>query len=304
MREIVETMLKRERLNPTCIMCALNKYILRYPEDADKTDQVEYMQKVFSLFADAPKSTAIPVVVRDIENLRYELFGLKDDYSQIKWHFNEMLMEQLPRFRKMVEEAEEPLKLAMQLSLIGNYIDFAAVDHVDENYLNTMLEEARSKEFDAMTFDCFKKDLAHSKSMVFFTDNCGEVVLDRLLIEQIRKEYPHISVNVLVKGGEAVNDATMEDAIQIGLDQVAYVTGNGSNVSGTWFPEMTEESLDLVEQADIMFSKGQANFETLRHCGKNIYYLFLCKCDFFAGQFRVEPLTGIFMHEDDSKNQL
>jgi len=303
MREIIETTLKRERLNPTCLMCVLNKNIHHYPEHISTGEKVDYMQKVYSLLANADKRTAIPVLSRDIEQLRYEMFGIKDDYASVKWHFNEMLLDQIDSFRTMISKAKDPLKLALKLSLVGNYIDFAALDHIDEEYLEEMLKEAEKKEIDEETIDHWKKDMEKGGRMVFFTDNCGEIVLDRLLIELLKEMYPSLTVAVIVKGGETVNDATMEDAVQVGLDRIVPVIGNGSNVAGTWFPEMTEESLDLVEQADILFAKGQANFETLRHCGRNAYYLFLCKCRMFADQFRVPPLTGIFMHEDDPKNR-
>ena len=71
---------------------------------------------------------------------------------------------------------------------------------------------------------------------------------------------------------------------------------------GDVVPEMPEDVIRMIEEADIILSKGQANFETLRHCERNAYYLFLCKCDMFANQFQVEPFTGMFIHESDSKN--
>ena len=171
-----------------------------------------------------------------------------------------------------------------------------------EDTMNEMLSMAHEKEFDIATFDRLKKDLEKGGKMVFLTDNCGEVVLDMLLIEEMKKQYPLLDITVIVKGQEAVNDATMEDAKQIGLDQLVTVIGNGNNVGASWIPEMPEDVISVIEEADIIFSKGQANFETLRHCERNAYYLFLCKCDMFANQFQVEPFTGMFIHESDSKN--
>ena len=68
-------------------------------------------------------------------------------------------------------------------------------------------------------------------------------------------------------------------------------------------PELSEEAYARMESADVMMAKGQANFETLRCCGKNIYYLFLCKCHIFSDMFGVEPFSGILVRERDVRNR-
>lgn len=302
MQDLINRIEQTQRLRPECLMCACNKYINKYPQDISMSEKADFMQKVFSMFADAPKSTAIPVLVRDIEKLRFRMFGERDDYKEIKRHFNAILLEQSDSFRQRIVKAEDPMKLAMQLALIGNYIDFAAIKNVDEKLLNQMLHQAEEKIFDEKTYLNLRKDLDKGGRLVYFTDNCGEIVLDKLLIEQIKEQYPQLSISVIVRGFDAANDATMEDAVQIGLDQIAAVVGNGNDIMGTWFPEMSYEAAALVKEADVMLAKGQANFETMRHCGLNVYYLFLCKCDMFANMFRVAPLAGMLINELDPEN--
>lgn len=155
---------------------------------------------------------------------------------------------------------------------------------------------------DEATYDRLRQDLEQAEKLVFFTDNCGEVLLDKLLLQEIGRQYPHISIAAVVRGKEALNDATREDALQVGLDQAAYVADNGNDVAGTWLPELSDEAASLMEEADVMIAKGQANFETLRHCGKNIYYLFLCKCHIFSDMFQTEPFSGMLVHERDARN--
>jgi uncharacterized protein with ATP-grasp and redox domains len=139
--------------------------------------------------------------------------------------------------------------------------------------------------------------LGRAKRLVYLTDNCGEIVIDKLMIEQICKINPELHVTVIVRGKEILNDATMEDAIQVGLDQITTVTGNGSNIAGTCLDEISEEAKNLIEQADFIISKGQGNFETLQECGLNIYYLFLCKCMMFANRFQVPRFTGMLLND-------
>ena len=302
MKSLTETIQSVPRLRPECVMCVIRKYANKYPESASNREKVDFMQKVFNIMGNASKTTAIPVLTRDIDQLRYDMFGDKDEYGEIKYHFNEIMMHKIDDFRKDIRQAKNPLFYAMQLALAGNYIDFSAVANVNDEDLGKMLDAARDLNFDKDTFEKFRKDLEKGGSLVFFTDNCGEVVLDMLLMEEIMKQYPEVRISAVVKGQEAVNDATMEDAAQIGLDKLVRVVGNGSNIGGSWVPEMPEEVVDMIEKADIIFSKGQANFETFRHCKRNAYYLFLCKCDVFADQFQTDPFTGIFVHEADPRN--
>ena len=143
----------------------------------------------------------------------------------------------------------------------------------------------------------FQKDLSRAKSLVYLTDNCGEIVLDKLAIKILKEKYPQLDITVIVRGYPVVNDATMEDAEEIGLTDIVKVIGNGSNVGGTWFPGLSNEARTLLEQADVILAKGQGNFETMNDCGLNVYYLFLCKCDLFQRRFHAKELQGMFLNE-------
>ena len=94
-----------------------------------------------------------------------------------------------------------------------------------------------------------------------------------------------------------LNDCTIEDAKQIGLDKLVNVYGNGTAVAGTVLEKISPDTKAIIDNADLVISKGQGNFETLHHCGKNIYYLFLCKCEMFAKRFNVQKFTGIFIND-------
>ncbi len=305
MEQLLRKIKQVQHLSPDCIVCAFNKYIDKYPDNVSQAEKVDYMQKVMIMMAEADLSTAIPVIIRDIDQLRIDMFGFTDDYTEIKKHFNQMLLDQADNFRERIRQADDPLMLALQLSLVGNYIDFGVVDYIDEDFLNQLLKEAEGKTLDQGTYLKLKEDLARGGRLVFCTDNCGEIVMDRLLIEVIKDMYPDISVSVLVRGMDTLNDATMDDARQVGLtqiDQVDQVVGNGNNIMGTWFPEISPEAADLLKSADVIMAKGQANFETMRRSGLNIYYLFLCKCDYFAGMFGVERLSGMLINDRDPRN--
>ena len=114
----------------------------------------------------------------------------------------------------------------------------------------------------------------------------------------MRSLAPELVVTVIVRSKDAVNDATIDDAGQIRMKDVATrVIGNGNGMPGNVISEMSPEAMSAIEKADFLISKGQGNYEGLSGCGLNIYYLFLCKCEAFMKRFDVPQFTGIMTHE-------
>ena len=176
-------------------------------------------------------------------------------------------------------EGDDPLKTALLYARIGNYIDFAALANVDSATVLSLLNEENKDPLDENEYRRFREELASASRLVYLTDNCGEVVLDKLVVKLLKEFYPELAITVIVRGFPAINDATMEDAEEIGLTEITRVIGNGNDVGGTWLPHISEEARKLLE------------------CGLNIYYLFLCKCEWFQRQFHAHPLEGMFINE-------
>ena len=205
-------------------------------------------------------------------------------------------MEKLPKLRKKILRSDDSLRSAMQYSLIGNFIDFGAMKTVDNNKFEQLLEKSSKIEL-GIEYEKIRKDLERAKRLVFLTDNCGEIVFDKALIQTIKSLYPLISIIVIVRGQAVLNDATMEDAKEIELLDECTVIGNGTNVAGTCLELITEQARVAINSADIIISKGQGNFETLQDCGLNAYFLFMCKCEMFAKRFGVEKYEGLLIND-------
>lgn len=285
------------RLNPECIPCIINKQIGCYPKKVSKNSAIEYMQRILKVIADAPDTTSAPEIIHEIYAIQKELFGYIQDYSDIKRHFNKLMLDLEPEILSAIHHAPDTLKAAVQYAMMGNYIDFAAMENVDEQKLREFLDTAQSTPLDTDTFENLKKDLSEAKTLVYLTDNCGEIVLDKLLISVIRKQYPGIDIAVIVRGAPAINDATVEDAIQTGLADLIPVIGNGSDIAGTCLDKLSNEARERIDTADVLIAKGQANYETLQKSGKNIFYIFMCKCKLFAERFGVPLYQGILANE-------
>lgn len=196
-----------------------------------------------------------------------------------------------------IRTSADPLETALLYARIGNYIDFAALENVSQETMLKLLENENQEPLSQTEYANFQTDLSTAKTLVYLTDNCGEIVLDKLAVKILKEKYPQLNITVIVRGYPVVNDATMEDAEEIGLTDIVKVTGNGSNVGGTWFPGLSNEARTLLEQADVILAKGQGNFETMNDCGLNVYYLFLCKCDLFQRRFHAKALQGMFLNE-------
>lgn len=285
------------RLKPECISCLVDKQLSAYPKDIALTEKIDYMQGVLKIISEATYDMSAPVIVRQIYDLQKEMFGMETDYTEIKKYFNAQMLNRYNDFYTKIKNSDDRLKLAIQYAMIGNYIDFGAMKEVEEEKLNELLEQAKEINLDNQEFENLRSEIMTKKKMVYLTDNCGEIVFDKLLISLIREMNPELEITVLVRGGNVLNDATMDDAIQVGLDQITTVIGNGSNIAGTCLEKISEESFEYIKNADFVISKGQGNFETLQECGLNIYYLFLCKCIMFANKFQVPRFTGMLLND-------
>jgi len=286
-----------ERLRSECVNCLLNLHLNSYPKGTDETQKLDFMQQVLRTVAETPKTISAPVIVRDITKIRNERFGKTDLYAQIKYHFNNVMLEREESVRQKLLAADDPLKLAIQYAMVGNYIDFGAMKDVDEAYLTELFDSAKDRAVNEERYQDLKRDLAQGRKLVYLTDNCGEIVMDKLLIQTIQRLYPEIEITVIVRGSEILNDATMDDARQVGLTEIVPVMGNGNNVAGTYLPELSPEAAAEIASADLLLAKGQGNYETMMGCGLNVYYMFLCKCELFANLFNVPRFTGMLIND-------
>ena len=104
---------------------------------------------------------------------------------------------------------------------------------------------------------------------------------------------PGVQLTAIVRGAEVSNDASMVDARQVGLEEVARVIPNGSDIAGTSLAHVNDQTRSILRESDLVISKGLANYETLLGKGQNTYFLFLCKCALYVECFDVPLYTGM-----------
>ena len=220
-----------------------------------------------------------------------------EDFRQINREYDQLMLDLEEDLLSTIRYSSDPLKAALIYARTGNYIDFAALPEVSKKTALSLIKSENKDELDEQEYRNFCQDMKKASNVVYITDNCGEIVLDKIAIQVLKKTFPNIRVTALVRGLPAGNDATMADAEFCGLTDIVPVLGNGSDVGGTWFHGISTHARELLQSADVILAKGQGNYETMHGCGLNIYYLFLCKCDWFQQLFHAKLLQGMFINE-------
>ena len=288
-------------MNAQCWLCHLRRHVGTAREMAGEEAANQVARELFQAYLEAPADAGSPYFGPKVTELLEKYCGLKGDrYAEEKETSNRFVLERLDKIQKFAEEAEDPLYAGLQLAILGNYIDFSALQgEVSFEMLDEMLSQAGKMEPDRAAFESFLQDLEKGKTLLYLTDNAGEIGFDRVFAQQLKKRFPHLEITFCVRGGNAANDATREDAAAMGVE--FPIIDNGSCIAGT-IPELLgEEAKKAMESADVILSKGQANVETLWGCSYNIYYAFLIKCERFVTLFDKPKLTPMLIRERDTK---
>lgn len=187
--------------------------------------------------------------------------------------------------------------MAISYALIGNFIDFGANSKMTDENLISLINDAKNVSFDNIEYKKLDEELQSAQNVVYLLDNCGEIVFDKLLIKFILNKYPNIKIQTIVRGENILNDVTADDAKQVGLDKITNIIPNGTAIAGTVLERINKEALNVIEKADVIISKGMGNFETLLGCNKNIYYIFMCKCEKFCRILNVPLYSYMLLNE-------
>lgn len=268
-----------------------------YRKQKNTVSDEKYLRAVKEIIDQRKEDDTAPYLVYQFNELYEKMFHIRKSLLKEKKQYNDLALSMEAVCRKQILQAEDPIKEALMYARIGNYIDFGAMNQVDPDTFLQLFEKAEMSQSDLVTYETFLLELQNAKRFLLLADNCGEIVFDKLFLEVLKKRFPDIACTVLVRGGEVLNDATMEDAIYVGLQKEAAIISNETQIAGTVYTMIGAAAKDAFDNADVILAKGQGNYETLSQQGHHIFYAFLCKCDMFTDRFKVPRLTGIFLEE-------
>ena len=286
------------KLNSKCMACQIRKQEAKIRHFNDEDRKKQYMEAIRQRFEHPKDDDCVPSISTELKKFYCSFWGVPmEDFTRINKEYDQLMLDLEAELRSTIRYSEDPLKAALIYARTGNYIDFAALPEVSKETALSLIKSENKDDLDEQEYRQFCQDMKKAENVVYITDNCGEIVLDKLVIKVLKSYYPDLDITVIVRGFPVVNDATMKDALETGLADVVTVIGNGSDAPGTWLPGISKEARKCIEEADVVIAKGQGNFESLHECGLNIYYLFLCKCDWFQQRFHARPLQGMFLNE-------
>ncbi|MDD2654838.1 MAG: ARMT1-like domain-containing protein, partial [Candidatus Omnitrophica bacterium] len=221
-----------------------------------------------------------PYMGRILYKLVSKITGVKDPFKKIKMQSNRMALKLYPELKKKIRKSSDSLLTAVTLAIVGNIIDYGAkhsfdIDKETKAILNPDFDVHNTHRKAIFDYDAFKKALDNTDSVLYIADNAGEVVFDKVLIEEMNKKVIYV-----VRENPIINDALKEDAIICGIDKVARITSSGCDGPGVMLQYCNKKFLKLFNSAQMIISKGQGNFEALSNVkSRPIFFLFRVKCD-------------------------
>lgn len=276
-----------------CIPCFVQQaYDALQQVESDDSLTHRTLQRVLQAAAGFSPDRTPPEMAQTIHRIIREETGDADPYKKIKHRSTELALRLVSEARTVVAGSIDPFKMALRFSIAGNILDFALASNWNRLDIDTFIETTRLQVLDSKGVEQLRTAVRGTPSILFLGDNAGETVFDRLLIEQM----PHAKVFYAVKGAPAINDATLDDARDAGLHEVASLVENGSDAPGTVLDDCSTSFRRLYNEAGLVIAKGQANYESLSQSVRPVFFLTRVKCPVIARDLG-EPVGSWIVRE-------
>jgi uncharacterized protein with ATP-grasp and redox domains len=251
------------------------------------------VREVLRSVADIDMQATPPQMGQTIHRLIRQATRNPDPFALIKRQQNETALRAYPAYKKRIEESEDPLLWAVRAAIAGNALDFAAPSGTPGTDVRELMDRALETPI-VGNMEELRNATSEAREILYLADNAGEIVFDKLLIEQLGVER----VVLGVRGHPTINDATRKDVEQVGLQTMVEVTDNGSDAPGTILDDCSETFRRRFWDADLIIAKGQGNFETLNEVNKTILFLLKAKCPVITDHLGCELNSFVVRYSD------
>ena len=250
----------------------------------------------FKLFIKKHKNVPAPEASCFMHRLIKKATRKADPYKKEKKDYNDLLLNLEEDIRNVINKSDNPFRTALRYALAGNIIDFGPPKTFD--VFKALSEAATKVPAIDHSFE-LEDELKKASTVLYLGDNAGEIVLDKLFIETIG----HRNLYFAVRGGNIINDITMEDAKKVGIPKVARVISNGYDAPSTLLNRCSSEFAQLFDRADVIVSKGQGNLEGLIDTkDKKIFFLLTVKCNVIAEMIGVHEKNIVVLYNQKILN--
>ena len=255
----------------------------------DTALQQDIMEEALDIVSRYRDYRNAPEAVRDVHRIVKRKTGQNDPYRAVKDGAIASALSLYPFLRRYLDQKQDTLFWALKAAATGNIIDAAICKDIT---IDEGIEKELEKPFAICDIDAFRDKLDAAKTLLIIADNAGETVFDRLLMERLEG----VSITYAVRDEPIINDATIEDARASGIEGCVISTGCGA--PGILFEECSDAFLEIYREADLVISKGQANFETLSGADREIFFLLKAKCPFIGSHLGVDVNQYVFLRHD------
>lgn len=271
-----------------CYACLTKAFTSLLEEHEHNEEKREKQTREFlSFLSSAPAGLIAPEVARLNQYKMKEILGIEDPYKEIKFLSNKYLLDKYEYFQELITNASNAYDTAIRLAIAGNIIDYAANPDFDlEGTINKVLKG----KFGINDSLLLKEKISNAKHILYLADNAGEIVMDKLFLAHLN----HPNITYVVRHAPVINDVTLEDVKQTEIDKYAKVITNGYDAPSTVLNKCSEEFLQHYNNADVIISKGQGNYEGLIDVKDDrIFFLMMVKCNMVAD--RLGTTKGSFV---------
>ena len=282
------------KIEPECIVCFLRQALKACRiVNASRDTTFNVIRNVMRVLMEHSWNVTPPDIAKHVYRVIRSSLGVHDPYARIKRLSNELMLKIYREVKDYVMRSEDPLRTAVMASIVANLIDFAVIDDVRtislrfKELLNNYLRKGAAID----DYDKLREYVLRSDKLLFFADNAGEIVMDKLLLEVMEyvRGNPFNKVTFVVKGGPIINDATVEDAKYIGITEIPNVNlrivSNGDPGTG---PDIRDEEVKRwFYSHELVILKGQGNYEAFSNV-KNTFFLLISKCNVVSKALNVD----------------
>jgi len=282
-----------------CFPCLLNQ-ALKAARAATDDEYIhrQVIDTVAGMIPEMPADVKPPEIAQQAYRIIHRIVGNSDPYSKEKAESNETALAAYPRLKQLVENSADNVYTACKLAISGNSIDLGPANF-EHGGLDNIIETALDCPLAVDNYKGLKSCLRDCRKILYLGDNAGEIVFDRLLIEKLGGNGDsNKEIYFVVRGEPVINDATMEDALAVGMDRVATVISSESDAPAIILSQCSQQVRELYQSSDVVIAKGQGNYESLEEERGNVFFLLRAKCPLIAELLGVQ--VGDFVLKENS----
>lgn len=273
-----------------CLPCMLRQVSeATYMVTDDEEIHEKVMDEALEILSRHREYASAPEIAKAMHRVVKKQTRVTDPYSDVKDKDITEALKIEPLIISFTNSSKDLLGNVLKASATGNIMDSAIYSSLD---IEACLIEELEKPFAVFDKKALEEDLKGAKLVLIIADNAGEVVFDKPLAKFLAEDY---RVVYAVRDKPIINDATVDDALKTGIQEYAGVMSSGSSMPGAVLEACNDEFKEIFNQADVVISKGQGNFEALSDPKRRVYFLLKAKCRSVAKVLGVEEGQHVFM---------